>query len=81
MEPIRDEMIALIADTLLRTRGFRTKRRNWVVHHDADRLKAQACATAIIDHLERCGVQWSRRGAHRPHSTPWYKGLKGDFGR
>jgi hypothetical protein len=65
----RDEMIALIMEALLRHGDFRPRGRNWIRTSQQDTVLARACAMAIVDHLERCGVEWSRRPPLTPHSA------------
>jgi hypothetical protein len=65
----RDEMIELIMEALLRHGDFRRRGRNWVQTSQRDTLLARTSATAIVDHLERCGILWSRRPPAPPHSA------------
>jgi hypothetical protein len=69
MSVSRDEMIALIMEALLRHGDFRPRGRNWIRTSRQDTLLARACAMAIVEHLERCGIQWSRRPPLTPHSA------------
>ncbi len=62
-------MIMLIMEALLRHPEFRPRNRNWIKTAERDRLLAEACATAIADHLERCGIVCSKRPPLRPHSA------------
>ena len=69
MEVERDELIALIVEALLAHPAFRPRRRDWAERRRADELRAHGCATAIADHLRRCGVRWRRRPPAAPHSA------------
>jgi hypothetical protein len=65
----RDEMIELIMEALLLHGDFRQRGRNWVRTSQRDTLLARASAVAIVDHLERCGILWSRQPPIPPHSA------------
>ena len=69
MEIGRDQLILMIREALLRNPGFRPRRRDWAATRDRDEAMARRCAAAIVDHLERCGIEWSRRPPLPPHSA------------
>lgn len=67
MELRRDDLIALIEEALLANRAFRPPRRDWARQRPGDERRARASARAIVDHLERCGVAWTKAPSVRPH--------------
>ncbi len=61
MEPTREELIEIIAYSLWRGLDLRPKRRSLD--------DARAWAARVVDHLEACGVTWSKQPSSKPHST------------
>ena len=61
MEPTREELIEIIAYALWRGLDLRPKRRSLD--------DARAWATRVVEHLEACGVTWTKSQASKPHST------------
>jgi len=70
MDLSRDDLTALIAYALMRDSEFRTSRgRKWHETAEQDRARAGMVAGRIVEHLERCGVMWSKRPpAPRPRT-------------
>jgi hypothetical protein len=69
MDLCRDQLILMIREALMRHPGFRPRRRDWAATRDRDAAMAHGCAAEIVDHLQRCGVEWSRRQPLPPHSA------------
>jgi hypothetical protein len=61
MEPTREELIEIIAYALWRGLDLRPKKRSLD--------DARAWAARVVDHLEACGVSWTKRPAMKAHST------------
>jgi len=57
----RPELVCLVKEALLRNRLFRPHRKDWAVHRADDERREQSIARAIVDHLQRCGVRWSKK--------------------
>jgi hypothetical protein len=68
-EPVEDHVVsALVAEALMRSAGFGSRRRHWAATSDADWLQAKVCADAIVQHLRLCGIRWLRLPPAPPHS-------------
>lgn len=70
MEVTREELESLIAETLLRDRTFRPRRRDWNEAREQDERRARITAAAIVTFLYGCGLRWEKLPALPPHRTP-----------
>ncbi len=62
MDLAREELIDVIAYALWRSLDLRPRNR--------DLLDCQVWATKVVDHLERSGIEWSKKPPIAGHSTP-----------
>jgi hypothetical protein len=69
MDACREHLVGLVAEALLAHPGFRPRRRGWADHQQEDQMAARTCATAIVDHLQRCGIGWTVQQPAPPHSA------------
>lgn len=71
MDPERNTVacvvVQLITESLLANPNFRRRGRDWAARRDHDERVARMCAAAIVEHLQRCGIEWSQRAPLPPH--------------
>ena len=62
MDLSRDQLTSMIVTALMADSDFRSTRgRRWHETAEDDRTRAHIVAGHVVDHLERCGVTWSKR--------------------
>jgi hypothetical protein len=66
-DPLAGVVIELITESLLASPRFRRRGRDWAARREEDERIARLCAVAIIEHLRRCGIEWTQRPPLPPH--------------
>jgi hypothetical protein len=58
-------VIELITESLLASPRFRRRGRDWAARREEDERIARLGAVAIIEHLRRCGIEWTNGHRYR----------------